>query len=165
MRMTMVAMAAALALGASASAASASEFLFQWDDSEPVLTGNTYQDGVLIQSSAVGDESYTGGYGLWNGGTLAGDVDVAVNIYDAPGGALSDTWHLFGTRGEFVVRIPFFSNSDVAGGPVLAPLANAFTLVETGDWQTVTEFTLASGDHYTWQFRSEAGGGVPEPAT
>lgn len=123
----------ALVLCVGATAAKASTFLFQWDDAEPYLTGNTYQDGTLIQSVVVGQEGYSGSYGLWDG-ALASSFDVSFNIYESAGGALSDTWHLFGERGAGSLSIPFYSDVE---GQVLQPLANAFTLVETGNWQRV----------------------------
>jgi hypothetical protein len=68
-----------------ATARAASSFLFQWDDTEQGLWGNTYQDGVLIQSVLVGLETYANGYGLWNNATMLADFRVAVNIWE-PGG-------------------------------------------------------------------------------
>jgi hypothetical protein len=145
--------------------AHASTFLFQWDDGEPALFGNTYQDGVLIQSVNVGDEQYTSGYGLWNGATLLENIDVSLNIFDPDGVTLSDTWHLFGTAGNSSLNIPFFS--DVEGGPALTLLtaANAQSIIETGDWQTAARFTVSNGDTYIWQFRSDMEAAVPEPST
>jgi hypothetical protein len=168
-RLALPIMFAAIAIGgwvsspqAQAAGPTANTFLFQWDDGEPVLTGNTYQDGILVQSVAVGNESYSGTYGLWNGSTLSQDFNVAFNIFDPDGVTLSDTWHLFGTSGNGSLDIPFESDSE--NGPALTPLANAQSLIETGDWQTVLEFTVSNGDHYIWQFRSDVAE-VPEPAT
>jgi hypothetical protein len=166
MRKSLLALAAAVALSATATTASASVILFQWDDSEPALTANTYLDGALVQSITVGNEQYTNGYNMtWAetlglpGGVLVADVDVAVNIFEKDG-SLSDTWHLFGPQGSNVLSIPFFSDVD---GQSLALLPNGITMFETGDWQTVTEFTLTNGDHYIWQFRSDVE--TPEPGT
>ena len=118
-----------LAFAMIAGNARADLFLFQWLDDEPALTGNTYQNGVLIQSVVVGDESYSDGYGLWNGATLLNDVNVNVNIYETDGVTLSDTWQLTGTAGAGFLNIPF--NSDVDGSS-LTPLPNAISLIETG---------------------------------
>jgi hypothetical protein len=162
MRKSLVGLGAALALVFSASAASASEFIFQWDDSsEGHLYGITFQDGVEIQNVDVGGESYNSSYGMWNGATLVNDFDVAFNIFDLDG--LSDTYHIFGFAGSGTFN-PHF-NSDVDGGSPLTPLANAVSITETGNFQTVYDFTVSNGDHYTLQFRSDVEAGVPEPAS
>ena len=162
MRKSLLAMGAALAIGLSASAASAAEFLFHWDDTtEGVLYGDTYKDGTLIQHALVGPESYGGSYGLFDGGILADSFDVSFNIFNSSG-ELSDTWHIFGTKGSARFDLPFFS--DVEGVP-LKLLDGATSITETGLYQTVFSLNTTSGDHYTLQFRSDAGGGVPEPAT
>ena len=36
------------------------QYLFQWDDAGTVLTGNTFKNGVSIQSVVVGTDSYGG---------------------------------------------------------------------------------------------------------
>ena len=151
-------LASAILLSVGAGAASASTYLFQWDDSEPYLTGNTYQDGTLIQSVTVGQESYNGSYGLW-GGTLTQSFSLSFNIYEADG-TLSDTWALSGQEGGSSLYIPFYSDVE---GQQLQPLDNAISLVETGDWQQVYEFTVSNGDLYQWQFRSDVAP-VPVPA-
>ena len=162
MRKSLLAMGAALAIGLSASAASAAEFLFQWDDGvEGHLFADTYKDGVLIQHADVGAESYKFTYGIWDGGVLADSFDVAFNIFDTTG-TLSDTYHIIGTKGATRFQ-PLFS-SDVEGVP-LTFIDGGASITETGLYQTVFDFNTTAGDHYTLQFRSDAGGGVPEPAT
>ncbi len=162
MRKSLLAMGAALAIGLSAPAASAAEFLFQWDDGvEGHLFGDTYKDGVLIQHAEVGPETYSGGYGLWDSGILADSFDVAFNIFDATG-TLSDTYHLIGKAGD--VRFQPLFSSDVEGVP-LTFIDGGASITETGLYQTVFNFNTTSGDHYTLQFRSDAGTAVPEPAT
>jgi len=144
-------------LGLAAPAIAADEYLFQWDDAtEGHLWGDTYQNGVLIQHSDVGPEDYNGTYGLW-AGAIAADFDVGFNIYDREG--LSDTWHIYATAGDGFFWTPF--HSDTEGGSPLTPLSGATSIWETGAYQTVYDFTLDNGDHYTLQFRSDA----PEPAS
>ena len=164
MKKSILTLAAALALTVGASSAhAANSFVFQWDDLGDSIHGITYENGVVIQDANIGGESYGGSYGLgWDPSSfLASDVDVAFNIYGA-GEGLSDTWHIFGNAGDAVIQIPF--NSDVEG-QTLTPLVNAISLKETGQFQTVLQFTLTNGDDYTWQFRSDVESGVPEPAT
>lgn len=159
MKKTLLGLGAALALTLGAGAASASEYLFQWDDSvEGHLLGITFQDGMEIQNVDVGPENYDGSYGLWAGNILS-SFDVAFNIFER-GGALSDTWRIFATDGASSFATPFHSDVD---GQLLIPLANAKSIVETGHYQTVYDFSVSNGDHYTLQFRSDVGG-VPEPA-
>ena len=109
----------------------------------------------------VGPESYTFGYGLWDLGLLADNFDVAFNIFGATG-KLSDTYHLIGKKGDARFQ-PLFT-SDVEGAPV-AFIDGGASITETGLYQTVFDFNTTAGDHYTLQFRSDAGGAVPEPAT
>ena len=133
-------------------------YLFQWDDAtEGHLWGDTYKNGVLIQHVDVGPEDYDGYYGLW-AGALANDFDVSFNIYDRDG--LSDTWRIFGTAGNTYFGTPFHSDNDISQ---LTPLPNGITLWETGAYQTVYDFTLDNGDHYTLRFRSDSD--APEPAS
>ncbi len=156
MKKSMLALATVLTLGAAATGAHAADvFLFQWDETASGLLGNTYEDGKLVQSVNVGPESYGGGYILtWNvGAALASDVNVSVNILDADG-SLSDTWQLFGKGGDTSISIPFISDA--------TQRLDAFSLKETGGFQTVAHFVLNNGDDFTWQFRSADG--VPEPA-
>ena len=112
---------------------------------------------ALIQSAGF-PESYNGSYGLqWNAGAaLASNVDIGVNILESDG-TLSDTWRLFGSTGDTRINIPFFSDIE---GQTLTPPLSATSIFETGNWQTVANFTLNNGDTFTWQFRSD----VPEPA-
>lgn len=163
MRKTTLFLAAALSLGVGSTAVHAQNtFLVQADDLTDTLAINTYENGTLIQNAVIGGESYPFYYGLaWDPNSyLTADTNVAANIVE-PGGALSDTWNLYGAAGDGIISIPF--NSDVEGGSALTPLANAVTIHENGQWQTVAQFTLTNGDAYTWQFRSDAG--VPEPAS
>ena len=157
MRKTVLTLAATLALGVCASAANANTFLVQMDDLTDTLFVNTYEDGALIQSVGF-PESYNGSYGLqWNAGAaLASNVDIGVNILESDG-TLSDTWRLFGSTGDTRINIPFFSDIE---GQTLTPPLSATSIFETGNWQTVANFTLNNGDTFTWQFRSD----VPEPA-
>lgn len=156
MRITYL-LAAALAAICVAGSASAANYLFQWDDSTSALIGTTYKDGTIIQSVNVGNEQYTGGYGLWDGATLVDDVYIATNIFESDG-SLSDTWLISGARGDGVLNFPFHSDFE---GFVLDPLPGAASFKETGGWQTVGSFTVSNGDNYVWQFRSD----VPEPAS
>jgi hypothetical protein len=158
-RKTLLSLATAVALSLGASAASASEYLFRFDDTvEGALRGMTYQDGNVIQDVVVGAEAYNGTYGLW-AGTLVGNFDVAFNIF-APNGELSDTWRIFGSEGSRSFDMPF--HSDVDGGTPLELLTNGVAIIETGGFQTVYDFTVSNGDHYTLQFASDA---IPEPAS
>jgi hypothetical protein len=151
-----------LALSFTASAANADTFLFQWVDTvEGHLLGNTYQNGNLVQSVDVGQESYADGYyGLWNEATIIAPFDVSFNIYERNGN-LSDTWRLFADAGSTFLSIPFNSDFD---GQTLQPLSNAVSITETGGFQTVFQNTVSNGDQYTWQFASDVGA-VPEPST
>lgn len=154
-----------LAMTALAPSAHASLFVFQWDDGEPSLTGNTYQDGELIQSVVVGNESYNGGYGLWNNAVLSSGFNQRINIYDADRKTLSDTWSLDGFQGDSSFNMSFLS--DMENIPLQPLIEPTLSLVETGDWQTVLEFDAFSPtgapDHYVLQFRSDAE--VPEPGS
>ena len=155
MKNSTVAILATFALGLGATTVHAADsFLFQWDDTGTTLYGDTYQNGTLIQHAPVGPESYGGGYGIWNGSTVLSDFSVAFNILDASG-ALSDVWSISGTAGSHSFNTPF-----VSGG--FNALPAGATIFETGNYQTVYTFTVANGDDYTLQFRSDAD--VPEPA-
>lgn len=159
-------LAVALAASGGASAATIGDtYVFQWDDAETGLTGNTYKNGELIQSVKVSDENYDGDYGLWTNakgelGMLTSDIDVRVNILEADG-SLSDTWRLFGNRGDSRLGIPFHSDFE---NQQVQPLPGAIKLFESGDYQTVLEFSASNGDFYTWQFRSDVEA-IPEPST
>jgi hypothetical protein len=148
----------ALALAAMSHGAHASTYLNQFDDSDETGLGiTTFQDGVIIQQVKLPTESYTDGYGLFDG-VLPTDINIAANILEADG-SISDTWHIFGAAGDDFFNIPFLSDTE---GQPLPPLANpTIVLTETGDWQTVGSFTSSIGDVYIWQFRSD----VPEPAS
>jgi len=144
--------------------ARADVFVFQWlDNNDAVgLRGVTYQNGVVIQDVNVGAESYAFSYGLWNGGTLDSSFDVSFNIYDPDGVTLSDTWHIFGTQGDTSFGTPFVSDTETTS---VSSLSNAVSLVETGDLQTVFNFTARGGqDSYTLQFVSDVDT-VPEPGS
>ena len=151
-----------------AAPASASSFVFRWIDNDDTvgLRGVTLQDGAVIQDVNVGPETYGDGYGLWENATLDSSFDVAFNIFDPDGITLSDTWHIFGTRGESFFGTPFCS--DVEGQPC-DPLPNGISIIETGELQEVFTFTvtLPGGEaqsDYTLQFVSDVEA-VPEPAT
>ena len=149
---------AALATGASllsfAPAAQASSFLVQLDDLTDTIVGNTFQDGVNVQSINFGGETINNAtYTLFNSATLVSGVDVALNIFDPDGVTLSDTLSITGTAGSRTLNVAFFS--DVDGGPALTPLIAASSIIETGNFQTVLLFTASTEDAYTWQFRSD----------
>ena len=152
--------AAVAALFVGAGSAKASEFLFQWVDGEPNLFGNTYENGVLIQNAFVGPESYNNGYGLWHSASVVQDFNFQINILE-PNGLLSDTMSISGNAGD--TRLGFTFNSDI-DGTVLQPLQTHNSILETGQFQTVLDFSVSNGDHYTWQFKSDVGA-VPEPST
>jgi hypothetical protein len=142
------------------SPALASLFLFQWVDGETALRADTYKDGLLIQSVVVGDEVYGGTYGLWDGAVMAFAVDARFNIFEADGRTLSETWRIAGNQGAQSLVFPFDSSDGVQA------LIDAQTVIETGEFQTVLEFTVSNGDHYIWQFRSDVDSVVvPEPGT
>lgn len=145
-------------IGLSSPAVAQDNYLFQWDDAtEGHLWGDTYKNGVLIQHVDVGPEDYNGDYGLW-AGTIANDFDVGFNIWDKDG--LSDTWHIFAIAGSTRFSTPFHSDTE---GSALTPLPNGINIWETGLYQTVFDFTVSNGDHYTLQFRSDVD--APEPAS
>ncbi len=168
LRILSAASAAAVAtLGLSAISAQAqvapNDFVFLWQDTTDTLYGITWENGTIIQNVNVGSESYSGGYGLgWDPNSfLASNVSLNVNIYETDGVTLSDTWQIFGSQGDGNISIPFYSDVE---GQTLTPLVNAISLIETGAPQTVLQFTLTNGDHYTWQFQSDVSD-VPEPST
>jgi len=139
--------------------AQASEYLFQWDDRTDTLWADTYKDGVLIQHVGF-PEVYDASYGLWDGVLLA-PVDIRVNIYEADG-SISDTMGISGSTGDGVLGFAF--HSDVEGQPVVPYTNPTMVLKETGFAQTVGDFRVSTGDHYTWQFISDVEA-VPEPET
>lgn len=135
------------------------QFLFQWEDAGNVLTGNTFKNGVLIQSAVVGTDSYPGNYFLtWNAnGTLMSNVNVSFNFYDT-NNVLGQTWQFNGVAGDNFLGIPFDSSAAVAA------IAGGTNIIYTGGYFTALEFDLSNGDHYIWQFRSQVAE-VPEPGT
>lgn len=132
------------------------QYLFQWDDAGTVLTGNTFKNGVSIQSVVVGTDSYGGSYGLWTG-SLMSNINASFNFYDT-NNVLGQTWQLNGTAGASSLNIPFDSSATVSA------IVGGTNIVYTGGYFTALEFDVSNGDHYIWQFRSQAAQ-VPEPGT
>jgi hypothetical protein len=134
----------------------AASLLFIWDYAPGDMHGITYQDGVLIQDVAVGNE-YAGFYGLWNGQTILADFAAAFNIVDGSNNLLA-TYAPSGTAGSGSFAVPFLTSSAVY-------LAGGTDVVANGGFQTVYQFRTANDD-YTLQFRIQgAMGAVPEPTT
>jgi len=152
-----------LAMGMSAANAAriGDSYLFQWDDSPGHLFANTYKNGDLIQSVDVGANGYNAHYGLW-AGTLVDAVDFDFNGYIAGSGDIGVTWRIAGNAGDQSLVFPF--HSDYEPGPLVALPSPDLQLTISGDWQTVLEFDVSNGDHYTWEFRSQVVA-VPEPET
>lgn len=133
------------------------QYLFQWDDAGSVLTGNTFKNGVSIQSVVVGIDSYAGSYVLWNSTTLTSNFNFNFNFYDT-NHVLGQTWKFNGLAGASSVDIPFDSSSTVTA------IAGGTDITYTGGYFTALQFDVSNGDHYTWQFRSQVAA-VPEPGT
>jgi hypothetical protein len=162
MRKTLLILATALGLGGGATAAhAASALVVQLDDRTDTLFSITKKDGLFVEDANLGSESFNGPYDMtWDpGGVLLADVNVSVNIFE-PHGPISDVMQLTGAAGSSTMQVMF--TSDTEGGPIIDPLPGAISIVENGQFQTVTQFTLSNGDAYTWQFRSDLD--VPEPA-
>ena len=162
MRKTRQILATALGLAGAATAAhAASVLVVQLDDRTDTLFGITHKDGFFVEDANLGSESFSGPYDMtWDpGGVLLADVNVSVNIFE-PRGPISDVMQLTGAAGSSTMQVMFTSDAD--GGPIIDPLPGAISIVENGQFQTVTQFTLSNGDAYTWQFRSDLE--VSEPA-
>ena len=162
MMKSILAAAAALALGLGASTASAATYLIQFDDTPGSLIGTSYKDGALFQTTNAGPAGYDAFFGLLGGAFLASGLDIKINFYEPAGLVPSDTWRMFGLAGNPVFELEVHTDTN---GVAPTPLAGGSSVLETGDWQTITAFTVNNGDQYTFQFRSDPGSVVPEPAT
>lgn len=156
-----------IAIAAASAAHAADDFLIQLDDTAPsgVVVGNTYQNGVLIQSVPFSGDGIVSPYGLWNGATLNATFDNQFNYYDPDGTTLSDTIEVYGTAGDTFFNI-VFKSSDFGGG--ISALADGGHFIEDGTFQpAVYPGTVSNGDFYNIQMASfdSHDGGVPEPAT
>lgn len=154
-------LAAAFALGLSVPAASAATYLVQFDDTPGALIGTTYRDGLLIQTTNVGAGGYDAYFGVLGGAFLVSDFDIKANVFEPGGLVPSDTWRLLGVAGNPAFELKVHTDTNGVTPP---PLAGAPSIFETGDWQTMAAFTVNNGDQYTFQFRSDPGSAVPEPA-
>ena len=146
---------ASLALLLSTAAQAADNFLVQLDDTLPggQIAGNTYQNGVLIQSVTFSGDVLQSPYGLWNGATLIDSFDNQFNFYDPGSSELSDTAEVSGNAGDTFFSISFLSF--VEGGPALTPLVNGGNYIENGQWQDIVNAGVVSnGDFYQVQMLS-----------
>ncbi|MDF2901457.1 MAG: hypothetical protein K0Q62_1516 [Phenylobacterium sp.] len=159
MMKSILAAAAALALGLGASSASAATYLIQFDDTPGSLIGTSYKDGALFQTTNAGSAGYDAFFGLLGGAFLASGLDIKINFYEPAGLVPSDTWRMFGLAGNPVFELEVHTDTN---GVAPTPLAGGSSVLETGDWPA---FTVNNGDQYTFQFRSDPGSVVPEPAT
>jgi hypothetical protein len=134
---------------------------------------------TLVQGTSVlgtfrgSPESISGNVSLGSGTDA---FDSSFNIYDPDGTTLSDTLRIFASVSTPVGTGPtailptsasfeFLSDTETPG--LLAPLANATSVIETGLYQEVTTTLTINQDVFSWQFRSdvETTNGAPEPAT
>lgn len=129
-------------------------YVIQLDDRTDTIYGNTYKNGVLIQSAPF-SQNLNAPYGIWSGATLRYDFDFQDNILEYPGGPLSDSLELISVAGTSSLSFNFQSD------PYGTYYPNGTTFAETGGWQTVAAFTVSNGDQYLIQFLSS----VPEPTT
>ena len=163
MKISALLTAASMAILA-ATTAQASNLLIQLDDTDVNgnVIGNTYENGVLIQSANFCCETIDANYGLWHGATLSATFTNQYNFYEASTGALSDTSEISGVAGDSLIHFKF--QSDGGSAPLIA-YANGINLIETGNWQDiVSPGTVSNGDFYTIQMRSDIDA-IPEPTT
>src|SRR5258708_27899514 len=164
---------AAFAVGMSlvsfAPGAHAATVLFQIDDLTDTVTTTQFINGIAqtpttaTESSSI-FASFPGSPANITGGNY--------NIYDPDGVTLSDTYSSriisFQNIQTGVITTEFSASFFSDGNGTLTPLvAFAQSLIETGDWQTVTTFSVlnatgAVADTVTVQFRSD--GETPLPA-
>ena len=147
-----------MAILAATSAQAANNYLVQLEDTEVngTVTGNTYQNGTLIQSVAFCCETINQDYGLWDGAKLTTTFSNQYNFWEQTKDGslvLSDTSELSGVAGNTFFHINFRSD----GGPVpLEAYANGINLVEDGNWQDIVlAGTVSNGDFYAAQMRSD----------
>lgn len=142
----------------------ASNLLIQFDDTDVNgnVIGNTYENGVLIQSLNFCCETIDSNYRLLNGATLTATFTNQYNFYELGTGTLSDTSEISGVAGDRVIHFKFQSDG---GSSPLTAYANGSNLVETGNWQDiVSPGTVSNGDFYAIQMRSDIDA-IPEPTT
>jgi hypothetical protein len=161
MKAYLIGAVAAIALGMSAGTAQADAFLIQLDDTLPggAVAGNTYQNGLLIQSVTFSNDQIVSPYTLWNGATLSNTFDNQFNFYEPDGVTLSDTVEISGNAGDKFFSVNF--QSDAAG---MTALLNGGVFIENGLFQeAVDPGTVSNGDFYDLQIASSSR--VPEPLT
>jgi hypothetical protein len=138
-------------------AAQATTFLVQFDDSTDNLVENVFANGAPLPPTNLGGESFSGQFML--NGSISQNVSAGVNLLEANGVTLSDTFSISGTPGN---QLTLNILSDVEGGPPLTALAGAASVIETASFFTVLgPITVFGGDTYTFQFRSDVD--VPLP--
>jgi hypothetical protein len=141
--------------------AHAATILFQIDDLTDTVTTTHFINGIAQTQTTATESSSIFASFL---GAPANITGGHYNIYDPDGVTLSDTYSA--SIGSFLnistgvisteLRASFLSD----GNGTLTPVLFAQSLIETGDWQTVTTFSLldaagAVADTVTVQFRSE----------
>jgi hypothetical protein len=147
-----------IGMGLCAARAQVQTTLWQFDD----LGDNV---NYILNGNTLFSEPETDPVGIGDGNVrLAADIDLGWNIYESVGGPLSDTLHIYGSRGQ-ALMIKFISDVE---GSTIAPLVSSSTatvssIIETGDWQTVFNQALNGGTLlYTVQFRSDLETTVPD---
>jgi hypothetical protein len=143
-------------------AAQATTYVIQFDDSTDNLVENVFADNVLTQT-ILGGESLSSRFDLFHGASLTAAVSIGVNVFEANGVTLSDTFSISGPNGAGFVNLNI--SSDVEGGPPLTALTGTgvTSMPEPTSFFTVLgPITVSNGDTYTWQFRSDVDA-VPLP--